>query len=214
MALPFVNKTKSGTVLLVVSLTVALGGWFGYTAWKEAAREAGQWRLANEDMQRLLTEQSEKGQLPNGDAGRKENHASSSKSNPANTESKEAGSGSKNPDSTVQPGSGIPDQTNGSQGGELPGNVSGSAAQPAPAPAAAANSSGASSSKESKLNINHATEKELDALPGIGESKAKAIVAYREKIGGRFKSVDQLKEVKGIGDKLLAKMKPYITVEP
>ncbi|KPN72773.1 helix-hairpin-helix domain-containing protein, partial [Neisseria sp. 74A18] len=48
------------------------------------------------------------------------------------------------------------------------------------------------------VNINTATEEELKALPGIGPSKAAAIVAYRQH-NGQFKSVDDLKNVKGIG---------------
>ena len=62
------------------------------------------------------------------------------------------------------------------------------------------------------VNINTATAKELEALPGIGAKKAQAIVEYREEHGGSFKSVDELKEVKWIGSKLLEKMRPEITV--
>lgn len=61
------------------------------------------------------------------------------------------------------------------------------------------------------VNINTATEQELTALPGIGAAKAKAIVAYREK-NGAFKSVDELDNVKGIGPKLLEKLKPEASV--
>ncbi|OSI13890.1 ComEA family DNA-binding protein, partial [Neisseria dumasiana] len=53
------------------------------------------------------------------------------------------------------------------------------------------------------VNINTATEEELKALPGIGPSKAAAIVAYRQH-NGQFKSVDDLKNVKGIGEGVLA----------
>lgn len=61
------------------------------------------------------------------------------------------------------------------------------------------------------VNINTATVEELKALPGIGPSKAAAIVAYREQ-NGQFKSVDDLKNVKGIGEGVLAKLREEATV--
>lgn len=64
---------------------------------------------------------------------------------------------------------------------------------------------------DGKININRASAAELDELPGIGAAKAKAIVAEREK-NGPFRSVDDLLRVKGIGPKLLEKMKPSIVV--
>ena len=56
------------------------------------------------------------------------------------------------------------------------------------------------------VNINTATVDELDAVKGIGPGKAKAIVDYRSK-NGPFKSVDDLKEVKGFGEKSIAKLR-------
>lgn len=61
------------------------------------------------------------------------------------------------------------------------------------------------------VNINTATQEELDAVKGIGPGKAKAIIDYRSK-NGPFKSVDDLKEVKGFGEKSLAKLKGELTV--
>ncbi|WP_308638813.1 ComEA family DNA-binding protein [Paenibacillus silvisoli] len=63
-----------------------------------------------------------------------------------------------------------------------------------------------------KIDINHATAAELDALPGIGAAKAKSIVDDREK-NGPFRSADDLLRVKGIGPKLLDKMKSFIVVQ-
>jgi len=63
------------------------------------------------------------------------------------------------------------------------------------------------------VNINTATKEELDALPGIGPAKAQAIVDYH-KLNGPFKSVDDLKNVKGIGAKRLEKLRPEISVAP
>ena len=62
-----------------------------------------------------------------------------------------------------------------------------------------------------KVNINTASAEELSTLPGIGQSKAAAIVTYRN-TNGDFKTVDDLSKVKGIGDKILEKIKPEITV--
>ncbi|MBM7584750.1 competence protein ComEA [Bacillus pakistanensis] len=60
-----------------------------------------------------------------------------------------------------------------------------------------------------KIDINSAEEAELDALPGIGPSKAAAIIEYRE-TNGPFKSVEDLKEVSGIGEQTLLKLKEEI----
>ena len=61
------------------------------------------------------------------------------------------------------------------------------------------------------VNINTASSAELEALPGIGPAKAKSIVEYRQK-NGAFKSVEELKNVKGIGDAVLNKLKAEATV--
>jgi competence protein ComEA len=59
------------------------------------------------------------------------------------------------------------------------------------------------------VNINTADKEMLILLPGIGPVGAEAILAYR-KDNGNFKSVDELTKVKGIGDKTLEKLKPYL----
>ena len=63
------------------------------------------------------------------------------------------------------------------------------------------------------LNLNTATKDELVALSGIGPAKAQAILDYRTQHGG-FKSVDELKDVKGIGARRFEKLKPELTVAP
>jgi competence protein ComEA len=59
------------------------------------------------------------------------------------------------------------------------------------------------------VNINTASEAELDRLPGVGPVTARKIIEYRNQVGG-FKSVEQLMEVKGIGPKKLEKMRPMV----
>ncbi|WP_238403292.1 helix-hairpin-helix domain-containing protein [Paenibacillus mesophilus] len=61
-------------------------------------------------------------------------------------------------------------------------------------------------------DLNRASLSELDKLPGIGPSKAKAIMEYRDKQGA-FRTIEELKKVKGIGDKTFESLKPFITVE-
>lgn len=61
------------------------------------------------------------------------------------------------------------------------------------------------------ININTATQEELETLPSIGEVRAQAIIAYREEHGG-FRTTDELMEVSGIGEKIFADISPHITV--
>jgi competence protein ComEA len=61
------------------------------------------------------------------------------------------------------------------------------------------------------VNVNTASEQELQLLPGVGEARARAIVEARKQKGG-FKSVDELEEVKGIGDAGLERLRPFVTL--
>lgn len=61
------------------------------------------------------------------------------------------------------------------------------------------------------INLNLAQTSDLTEIPGIGPSKAELIINYREEKGG-FKTVEELKEVKGIGEKTFEKLKPYFVV--
>jgi competence protein ComEA len=62
-----------------------------------------------------------------------------------------------------------------------------------------------------KVNLNTADEAGLMAIKGIGKSKAKAIIEYRQK-NGPFKSVDELTKIKGIKEKSLQKLRDQLTV--
>ncbi|HEL2278352.1 TPA: helix-hairpin-helix domain-containing protein [Streptococcus suis] len=62
------------------------------------------------------------------------------------------------------------------------------------------------------VNLNTATEADLQTISGIGAKRATDIIAYREANGG-FKSVDDLNNVSGIGDKTMESIRPYVTVD-
>ena len=66
--------------------------------------------------------------------------------------------------------------------------------------------------EEEPLNLNTATQAELELLPGIGPVLAQAILDYRDSFGG-FSAKEQLKEVSGIGEKRYAAVEALITVE-
>lgn len=74
--------------------------------------------------------------------------------------------------------------------------------------ASAAKSSAAPSAP---ININTATQAQFESLPGIGPKVAQRIVEYRQK-NGQFKKVEDLMNVKGIGEKSFLKLKPYLSV--
>lgn len=94
----------------------------------------------------------------------------------------------------------------------LEGMNSGAASQAKRSVASAKPASSAASKNKGKVNINTATAQQLsDGLNGVGAVMAKRIVAYREK-NGAFHSIQQLKNVSGIGDKTFEKLKDQITV--
>ena len=61
------------------------------------------------------------------------------------------------------------------------------------------------------VNLNTATATQIATLPGVGEKAAQRIIEYRDKNGG-FKKIEELMNVKGIGEKSFLKLKPLITV--
>ncbi len=83
------------------------------------------------------------------------------------------------------------------------------AAVQAPAPVAAAS---AAPSKPA-LNLNTATLEQLETLPGIGRKTAERILEYRTK-SGSFKRIEELMNVKGIGEKSFLKLKPLVAAPP
>jgi competence protein ComEA len=66
---------------------------------------------------------------------------------------------------------------------------------------------------KSTINLNTATVDQLASLPGVGQKTAERIVEYRIKNGG-FKKIEELMNVKGIGEKSFLKIKPLVAAPP
>ena len=94
----------------------------------------------------------------------------------------------------------------GEEGVEVPAGAPTTVTNGSTGPAGAADSAGG------QVNLNTATQADLETLSGIGPSKATAILEYRETIG-TFKQVEDLKNVSGIGDKTFEKLKESISVQ-
>jgi len=68
------------------------------------------------------------------------------------------------------------------------------------------------SKKDSKVNINTANKEKLATLPGIGEGTAEKIIEYRSK-AGKFKAIDEIKKIPGIGESKFKSLKDKITIK-
>ena len=74
-------------------------------------------------------------------------------------------------------------------------------------------SKAATAAPATPINLNTATVAQLEALPGVGTRTAQLIVEHRQKNGG-FKKIEELMNIKGIGEKSFLKLKPLVTVGP
>jgi len=76
-----------------------------------------------------------------------------------------------------------------------------------------AQSGAKSPSASAPVNLNTATVAQLETLPGIGKATAERILEYRKQ-NGSFKKVEDLMNVRGVGEKSFLKLKPLVTVAP
>lgn len=90
--------------------------------------------------------------------------------------------------------------------------ASSSPATPAPETSAASVHHGPAS-PEDPVVLNHATESDLQRLPGIGAKRASAIIALRTKLG-RFRQIEDLLRVRGIGRRTLMRLRPLVRLDP
>ncbi len=70
-----------------------------------------------------------------------------------------------------------------------------------------------SSASSAKIDLNHASPEQLESLPGIGPSKAAAIISLRQRLKG-FNRIEQLLRVKGIGRKTFRRLREHIALRP
>jgi competence protein ComEA len=84
---------------------------------------------------------------------------------------------------------------------------------PAPPPATAAPRAGPGLLADGRVVLNAASETELTKLAGIGPSRARAILALRQRMT-RFRAVEDLLRIKGIGRKMLRRLRPNVVLDP
>jgi competence protein ComEA len=93
----------------------------------------------------------------------------------------------------------------------IPAGTAAQQAAPAAKSAGAARAAKPVAGATAVVNINTATQAQLESLPGLGAKAAERILEYRQK-NGQFKKVEDLMNVKGIGEKSFLKLKPLLTV--
>jgi competence protein ComEA len=91
------------------------------------------------------------------------------------------------------------------------GALPAAAQQKSPAPSSRPAAAKPAATATAPVNLNTATQAQLESLPGVGPKAAQRILEYRQKNGG-FKKIEDLMNVKGIGEKSFLKLKPLLMV--
>jgi competence protein ComEA len=199
------SAKKNGLILVaaaaIVLLIILL---WRYTQGGDRASQMG-FTPVNEQMQQLIEETAEHSASTNTGASQQGSKPSSKPNivKGSDHEGLSSSSASSSPNEiTDSPTKGLATPAITKKSGAAINEAIKTSPHPSSLPKAASENSG-------RIDLNTATLEQLDTLPGIGESKAKAILVYRKEKGS-FKKVEDLLEVKGIGDKVLAKIKPMV----
>lgn len=182
--------------LLIIGLLVAAAVLLCTALYRPEGNSPPGWVPVNEQVERALGSQEQGKALGEGQAA-----------------SVGAVVGEKKESDEASSADGVSTSKGADAGAEVAAKSAANSTVSAPDAASADNATPPPPDTEGKVDINHATVEQLDTLPGIGASKAKAIAADREQ-NGLYHNADDLLRVKGIGPKLLAKLKSFIVLQP
>ncbi|PZD93972.1 helix-hairpin-helix domain-containing protein [Paenibacillus sambharensis] len=208
------RRISSGGLLLAAGLALIGGVLLWNALLVESARNLPPWEPVNERLEASLQAVNGSGGEAPGSGSGSSSGADGAKDSGTNSE---ANRGTKNGTNSSASSGADSDAGSGANGGadgansgdrgiaEDAGAAGVSPAQTTGPPAAAA--------ADNRLDLNRASAEQLQELPGIGPAKAKAIVEDRQQ-NGFYRSVDEITRVKGIGPKMLAKMRPLVTAVP
>ncbi|TYP78054.1 ComEA family DNA-binding protein [Paenibacillus methanolicus] len=212
MKAPLLAKKGKTNLFTIVLLLLGAGLMIG--AWGETkAQPPAGWTDVSKEVGATLDELDLSADRPDGEGSGKEGQAATDGGRAASVDKRPSTTPSVAAGEAGTKGTAVQAHADGAQRTEANASqAQDPAASDVPTTAAGATSSEVAV-QEGQIDINRAAANELDALPGIGAAKAQAIVAERE-AGGPFGSADDLLRVKGIGPKLLAKLKPHVVALP
>lgn len=194
---------KRGTTLAAAALAVLGSGFILFSGGEKPHEEV--WKPLNQQLEQQLEQSSSNG-LPAAEG------AESLAQNTSDTSLITSAKTSAGEQMAVAQKVSNPDQVTHQTAPVVADGAVGTGAvvlDPASELAASSTEQGTAVATDGKINVNTASLAQLMELPGIGEKKAQAIMDYRTRHGA-FRQVEDLENVKGIGPKMLEKMKPYI----